>query len=151
MRPWLLRWPDDPESVEEARANPHVFAGKTVGHVVDHTVDVIEKLDKKPAVVGHSFGGLFTQMIAGRGLSAASVAIDPTQFRGVLQLPIATLRSAGPVLANPLNRGRAVSLSRDQFRYGWANAVTEEEGKQLHDTFRVAGPGAPTSRRRTPI
>src|SRR4051794_27582869 len=116
-------WPDDPETVEEARANPGAFANKTVGQVVDHVAELIGGLSRKPAVVGHSFGGLLTQMIAGRGLSAASVAIDPAPFRGVLPLPISSLRSAMPVLRNPANRGRAVALTFDQFRYGWANAL----------------------------
>jgi non-heme chloroperoxidase len=136
-------WPDDPESVEEARANPEVFAKKTVGQVADHVAEVIGKLSKKPAVVGHSFGGLFTQIVAGRGLSAASVAIDPAPFRGVLPLPISSLRSVMPVLRNPANRGRAVSLTLDQFRYGWANALSEDEGRQLHENFHVPAPGAP--------
>jgi pimeloyl-ACP methyl ester carboxylesterase len=136
-------WPDDPGTVEEARANPEVFAKKTVGQVADHVGEVIGELTKKPAVVGHSFGGLLAQIIAGRGLSAASVAIDPAPFRGVLALPISSLRSAMPVLANPANRGRAVTLTLDQFRYGWANALSEEEAKQLHETFHVAAPGAP--------
>jgi pimeloyl-ACP methyl ester carboxylesterase len=116
-------WPDDPETVEEANAHPEVFAGKTVGQVADHFGDVIGKLDKKPAVIGHSFGGLLTQIIAGRGLSAASVAIDPAPFRGVLPLPISALRSASPVLTNPANRNRAVPLTYEQFRFGFANAV----------------------------
>jgi non-heme chloroperoxidase len=136
-------WPDDPETVEEARANPQVFAGKTVGQVADHVAEVIGGLSAKPAVVGHSFGGLLSQIIAGRGLSAATVAIDPAPFRGVLPLPISSLRSAMPVLANPLNRGRAVSLTLDQFRYGWANALSEDEAKQLHESFHVPAPGAP--------
>ncbi|MEK6252788.1 MAG: alpha/beta hydrolase [Actinomycetota bacterium] len=136
-------WPDDPETIEQARANPEVFAKKTVGQVADHVGEVIAKLTRKPAVVGHSFGGLLTQIVAGRGLSAASVAIDPAPFRGVLPLPISSLRSAMPVLANAANRGRAVTLTFDQFRYGWANAVSEEEAKQLYETFHVAGPGAP--------
>ncbi|MDX6668819.1 MAG: hypothetical protein QOK04_2199 [Solirubrobacteraceae bacterium] len=136
-------WPDDPGTVEEARANPEVFAKKTVGQVADHVGEVIGELTKKPAVVGHSFGGLLAQIIAGRGLSAASVAIDPAPFRGVLALPISSLRSAMPVLANPANRGRAVTLTLDQFRYGWANVLSEEEAKQLHETFHVAAPGAP--------
>ena len=136
-------WPDDPETVEAAKANPEVFAGKTVGQVAGHYGDVISKLAKKPAVVCHSLGGLLTQIIAGRGLSAASVAVDPPPFRGVLPLPIATLRSALPVLRNPANRGRAVALSWDQFRYAWANALSEAEGKQLYETFHVPGPGAP--------
>src|SRR6266513_5330691 len=136
-------WPDDPETVEEARANPQVFAKKTVGEVADHVGDLIGTLTKKPAVIGHSFGGLLAQMVAGRGLSAATVAIDPAPFRGVLPLPISSLRSAMPVLGNPLNRGRAVTLTLDQFRYGWANALSEEEAKQLYETFHVAAPGAP--------
>jgi non-heme chloroperoxidase len=136
-------WPDDPETVEEARANPEVFAGKTIGQVADHVADIIGKLEKTPAVVGHSFGGLLAQIIAGRGLSAVSVAIDPAPFRGVLALPISSLRAGFPVLGNPANRSRAVTLSFNQFRYGWANAVSAEEAKQLYETFHVAGPGAP--------
>jgi non-heme chloroperoxidase len=134
-------WPDDPETVEEARANPDVLAKKTLKQVADHTADVIDKLDKKPAVMGHSTGGLLTYMIADRGLSAASVAIDPGPFRGVLALPVSALRSAAPVLRNPLNRGRAITLTRDQFKYGWANALSDEEAKQLYETYHVAGPG----------
>jgi len=136
-------WPDDPETVEEARSNPDVFAKKTVGQVADHVGEVIGRLNTKPAVIGHSFGGLLAQIVAGRGLSAATVAIDPAPFRGVLPLPISSLRSAMPVLGNPANRGRAVTLTLDQFRYGWANALSEEEAKQLYETFHVAAPGAP--------
>jgi non-heme chloroperoxidase len=136
-------WPDDPETVEAARANPDVFANKTVGQVADHTADVIAKLTQKPAVVGHSFGGLLAQIVAGRGLSAVTVAIDPAPFRGVLPVPVSSLRSAWPVLANPANRGRAVTLTFDQFRYGWANALSDDEAKQVYETFHVAAPGAP--------
>jgi pimeloyl-ACP methyl ester carboxylesterase len=134
-------WPDDPETVEQARANPDVFANKRLGQVADHTADVIGGLDRKPAVMGHSTGGLLAQMIADRGLSAVTVAIDPGPFRGVLPLPISALRSAAPVLMNPLNRGRAVTLTLDQFKYGWANALGEEEAKQLYETYHVATPG----------
>jgi non-heme chloroperoxidase len=136
-------WPDDPESVEQARANPDVFAGKTVGQVADHVAEVIGRLTAKPVVIGHSFGGLLAQITAGRGLSAATVAIDPAPFRGVLPLPISSLRSAMPVLGNPANRKRAVTLTFDQFRYGWANAVPEAEAHQLYDEFHVAASGAP--------
>ncbi|MCW3064960.1 MAG: alpha/beta hydrolase [Solirubrobacterales bacterium] len=136
-------WPDDPETVEEARAKPEVFAKKTVGQVADHFQEVISKLTKKPAVVGHSFGGLLAQILAGRGLSAASVAIDPAPFRGVLPLPISALRAAAPALSNPANRGRAVALTYEQFRYGWANALSEDEARELHATFSVPAPGAP--------
>jgi pimeloyl-ACP methyl ester carboxylesterase len=134
-------WPDDPETIEEARANPDVFAKKTLGQVADHTAEVIGRLTKKPAVMGHSTGGLLAQIIADRGLSAATVAIDPGPFRGVLPLPLSTLKSAWPVLGNPLNRGRAVTLTLDQFKYGWANALSDEEAKQLYDTYHVATPG----------
>jgi pimeloyl-ACP methyl ester carboxylesterase len=136
-------WPDDPQTVEEAKANPKVFAKKTVGQVADHVGEVIRKLTRKPAVIGHSFGGLLTQIVAGRGLSAASVAIDPAPFRGVLPLPISSLKSAMPALGNPANRGRAVTLTLDQFKYGWANALSDEEAKQLYETYHVAAPGAP--------
>ena len=134
-------WPDDPETVEEARANPDVFAKKTLGQIADHTAEVIGKLDKKPAVMGHSTGGLVSQMIADRGLSAATVAIAPGPFRGVLPIPISALRSVMPVLKNPLNRGRAVTLSLDEFKYGWTNALGEDEAKQLYETYHVAAPG----------
>ncbi|WP_369244184.1 alpha/beta hydrolase [Streptomyces sp. R41] len=141
--PVSLSWPDDPDTVEEAKAHPEVFAGKTVGQVADHLEGLIGGLDKKPALVGHSFGGLLTQILAGRGRSAVSVAIDPAPFRGVLPLPISSLRSSAPVLGNPANRHRAVPLTYDQFRYGFANAVGEEEAKELYDTFAVPAPGAP--------
>jgi pimeloyl-ACP methyl ester carboxylesterase len=135
-------WPDDPETVEVARAEPEVLAKKTLKQVADHTAEVIGGLDKKPAVMGHSTGGLLTFMIADRGLSAASVAIDPGPFRGVLPLPFSTLKVSAPVLRNPLNRGRAITLSFDQFKYGWTNALDdEEEARRLYDEFHVAGPG----------
>jgi pimeloyl-ACP methyl ester carboxylesterase len=134
-------WPDDPETVEEARAHPEVLAGKSLGQVADHTAEVIGRLTGKPAVMGHSTGGLLAQIIADRGLSAATVAIDPGPFRGVLPLPVSALRSAAPVLANPLNRSRAVTLTLDQFKYGWANALSDEEAAELYETYHVAAPG----------
>jgi non-heme chloroperoxidase len=136
-------WPDDPETVEEANAHPEVFAHKTVGQVADHYSEIIARLDKKPVVLGHSFGGLLVQMVAGRGLAAATVAIDPAPFRGVLPLPFSALKSASPVLGNPLNTRRAVPLTFDQFRYGFANAVSEDEAKELYETFAVPASGAP--------
>ena len=136
-------WPDDPETVSEANAHPEVFAGKTVGQVADHYADVIDKLDKQPAVIGHSFGGLLAQILAGRGLSNATVAIDGAPFRGVLPLPISALRSSAPVLGNPANRHKAVPLTYEQFRYAFANAVSEEEAHALYEEFAVPAPGAP--------
>jgi len=134
-------WPDDPATVEEARANPDVLAKKTLKQIADHTTEVMDALDKKPAVIGHSTGGLLAQMLAGRGLSAATVAIDPGVFRGVLPLPASVLKVAGPFLINPAWRGRAITLTFDQFTYGWANALDEKEAKELYDTFHVAGSG----------
>jgi pimeloyl-ACP methyl ester carboxylesterase len=134
-------WPDDPETVEQARANPDVLAKKTLKQIADHTAEVIGGLTKKPAVMGHSTGGLLAQLIADRGLSAATVAIDPGPFRGVLPLPVSALRSAGPVLKNPLNRSKAITLTLDQFKYGWANALNDDEAKQLYETYHVAAPG----------
>jgi non-heme chloroperoxidase len=134
-------WPDDPETVEVARAEPEILAKKNLKQIADHTAEVIGGLQKKPAVMGHSTGGLLTYMIADRGLSAVSVAIDPGPFRGVLPLPISALRSAAPVLRNPFNRSKAITLTLDQFKYGWANALSDEEAKQLYETYHVAAPG----------
>jgi pimeloyl-ACP methyl ester carboxylesterase len=136
-------WPDDPQTVADAKAHPEVFAGKSVGQVADYQERVIGGLDRKPAIIGHSFGGLLTQILAGRGLAAAAVAISPAPFRGVLPLPISALRSAGPVLKNPANRHRAVPLTYEQFRYGFANAVSDDEAHELYEVFSVPGSGTP--------
>jgi non-heme chloroperoxidase len=136
-------WPDDPETVAEAEADPEVFAHKSVGQVADYQEVVIRRLEHKPAVIGHSFGGLLTQILAGRALAAVSVALDPAPFRGVLPLPISALRSAEPVLKNPANYNRAVPLTYDQFRYGFANAVSEDEAKDLYENYSVPGSGKP--------
>src|SRR6476619_1944773 len=141
--PVTADWPDDPDTVDEAKAHPEVFAHKTVGQIADHVAAHIGRLDSEPVVIGHSFGGLLTQIIAGRGLASASVAISPAPFRGVLPLPISALRSAKPVLSNPANRNRAVPLTYDQFRYAFANAVDEAEAKPLYETYSVPGSGAP--------
>jgi non-heme chloroperoxidase len=136
-------WPDDPNSVEEANRHPEVMAHKSIGQIAEHFEYVISKLDAKPAVIGHSFGGLLAQILAGRGVASASVAIDPAPFRGVLPLPISSLKSASPVIGNPANRGRAVPLTYDQFRYAFANAVSEDEAKELYATYAVPGSGVP--------
>jgi pimeloyl-ACP methyl ester carboxylesterase len=138
-----LGWPDDPETVAQGNEHPEVFAGKTVGSLADHYAEVIGKLDRKPAVIGHSLGGLLAQMLAGRGLSAATVAIDSAPFRGVLPLPLSELRSSSAVLSNPANRRRAVPLTYEQFRFAFANAVSEAEAKELYETYAVPAPGAP--------
>jgi pimeloyl-ACP methyl ester carboxylesterase len=134
-------WPDDPESVEVARAEPEVLANKTLKQVADHTAAIVKSLDRKPAIIGHSTGGLLAEMLAGQGLSAVTVAIDPGVFRGVLPLPLSVLKGVGPFLINPRTRGRAITLTFDQFRYGWANALDENEAMELYDKFHVAASG----------
>ena len=134
-------WPDDPETVEGARAEPEVLAKKTLKQVADHTTEVIRALDKKPALIGHSTGGLLAEILAGQGLSAITVAIDPGVFRGVLPLPGSVLKGVGPFLIDPRTRGRAITLTFEQFKYGWANALDETEARELYDTYHVAGSG----------
>jgi non-heme chloroperoxidase len=134
-------WPDDPESVEVARAEPEALANKTLKQVADHTTEVVSALDKKPVLIGHSTGGLLAEMLAGKGLAAVTVAIDPGVFRGVLPLPLSVLRGVGPFLIDPRTRGRAITLTFDQFRFGWANALDEQEAMELYDKFHVAGSG----------
>jgi pimeloyl-ACP methyl ester carboxylesterase len=136
-------WPDDPQTAAEADEHPEVFAHKSIGQIADHFAAIAGSLAKKPAIIGHSLGGLQTQILAGRGLAAVSVAIDPAPFRGVLPLPISALRSASVALRNPANRQRAVPLTYDQFRYAFANAVSEDEAKQLYETFAVPTSGLP--------
>jgi non-heme chloroperoxidase len=136
-------WPDDPRHVDEANAHPEVFADKTVGQVASHFGAIAARLARKPVLIGHSFGGLLAQILAGQGLSAATVAISPAPFRGVLPLPFSALKSAWPVLGNPANRHRAIPLTFDQFRYAFANAVSEDEARQLYADFAVPAAGAP--------
>ena len=136
-------WPDEPGTVAEARDHPDVFAHKMVQAVTDHYLEAIAALAMEPAVVGHSFGGLIAQKIAGEGVAAATVAIDNAPFRGVLPLPASALKSASPVLGNPANAQRGVALTFEQFQYGWANALDETEARHLYDTFHVPAAGAP--------
>ncbi len=139
-------WPDDPETVEDARAKPDVFARKTLKQVADHTTEIINALDKKPVLIGHSTGGLLAEMLAGRGLAAATVAIDPGVFRGVLPLPLSVLRGVGPYLVDPLTRGRAITFTFDQFKYGWANALDETRQRSSTRSTTSPAPGSPSSR-----
>jgi pimeloyl-ACP methyl ester carboxylesterase len=136
-------WPDDPDSVEEARRDPEVFAKKMVKQVTEHYLEAIAALTREPAVVGHSFGGLIAQKIAGEGVASSTVSIDNAPFQGVLALPASSLKSASPVLANPANVRRAVSLTLEQFTYGWANRVDADEAKQLYETYHVPASGVP--------
>ncbi|HEX5546158.1 MAG TPA: alpha/beta hydrolase [Ktedonobacterales bacterium] len=136
-------WPDDPETVAEANEDPEVFAHKRLRQITGHYLEAIGQLAKKPAVVGHSFGGLISMMIAGQGVAAVTVAISPAPFRGVLPLPFSALKSSSAVLANPANYNRAVALTYEQFHYGFTNAVDEDEAHKLYDTYAAPGAGAP--------
>ncbi len=134
-------WPDDPETVAEAQAHPEVFAGKGIAEIADDEEGIIRRLERKPVIIGHSTGGLLTEILAGRGLAAASVAISPAPFRGVLPLPFSSLRAASVALRNPANWNRAVPLSYEQFRYGFANVVGEDEAKELYLGYSVPASG----------
>ncbi|MGH2516375.1 MAG: alpha/beta hydrolase [Ktedonobacterales bacterium] len=134
-------WPDDPDTVQEANENPEVLANKRIKQITDHYIAAIGQLKTKPAVIGHSFGATFAQIVAGTGVAKVTVAIDPGPFRGVLPLPLSALKSASPVLANPLNVGRAVPLTFEQFRYAFANEVSETEAHELYDAYAVPAPG----------
>src|SRR6266487_3512536 len=136
-------WPDDPDTVEQAKGDPEVFAHKHIKQVTQHYVDAIGQLKRKPAVIGHSFGGLIAQMVADAGAAAVTVAIDAAPFRGVLPLPLSALKSASPVLGNPLNYNRSVPLTYEQFRFAFANAVDEDEAHELYETFAVPASGVP--------
>jgi pimeloyl-ACP methyl ester carboxylesterase len=136
-------WPGDQADHAAAHADAGSLSGVGVGQVADHVAEVIGELKRKPIVIGHSFGGLLAQILAGRGLAAASVAIDPAPSRGVLPLPFSALKASFPVLGNPANYKRSVTLTFEQFRYGFANAVPEAEARELYETFHVAAPGRP--------
>lgn len=136
-------WPDDPRTRQEAYANPSVFAGKDVQTVTDHYLAVISGLRQKPVVIGHSFGGLIVQKIADEGAAAATIAIDNAPIKGVLPLPFSALKSGFPVLKNPANRNKAITLTFEQFKYGWGNNLSEAENRQLYDTYHVPASGIP--------
>jgi len=136
-------WPGMEVEVDELRRDPSVMNGLGVREVADHYAEVIRGLDEPPIIIGHSFGGLVTQILLDRGLGAAGVAIHPAPIKGVLRLPLSALRSTFPVLSNPLNRNRTVALTPAQFHYGFTNTVSDEESKDLYDRYHVPAPGRP--------
>jgi alpha-beta hydrolase superfamily lysophospholipase len=141
--PLLPEWPGVPATVAEARAHPESQAGVGFEQIVDHHAGIVEKLPERPVLIGHSFGGLVVMSLLDRGLGRAGVAIDPAQIRGVVRTPPAQLASAFPVLRNPANRKRAVSLTADQFRSAFGNALPPEESDRLHERWTIPGPGRP--------
>jgi pimeloyl-ACP methyl ester carboxylesterase len=136
-------WPGSAATVDEARANPEGSAGYGINEITDHYARIIKSLDAKPVVIGHSFGGLIAQKLLGQGLAAAAVAVDPAQMKGVLALPLSTLRVGFPVLSNPANRRHSVMLTEAQFRYGFGNAVSAAESADLYQRWAVPSPGKP--------
>jgi len=136
-------WPNEAGTVDEARANPDAVADQGIDDVTNHYAAIIETLDAPPIVIGHSFGGLITEKLLGQGIGAAGVAIDPAQIKGVLPLPLAQLRSGLPALANPANLHRAVTLTSKEFRYGFGNAVSEEESDALYEAWTIPSPAKP--------
>jgi non-heme chloroperoxidase len=141
--PLAPNWPGVAETVEQTRRDPGTVAGKGIDDVVDHYAQIIRGLDARPVVIGHSFGGLVAQRLLGQDLAAAAVAIDPAPVKGVLNLPISALRVASIALRSPANRNMAVSLTREQFRYGFGNAVPEQESDELYERWTVPSPGKP--------
>ena len=136
-------WPGDAETTEATRRNPSALAGFGVGEISRHIASQLAALKPKPILIGHSFGGLLAQKLLGRDLATAAIAIDPAPIKGVLELPLSTLKSAFPVLGNPLNYGRAVSLTESQFRFAFTNAVGEAEAGALYARFAMPAPGRP--------
>jgi pimeloyl-ACP methyl ester carboxylesterase len=136
-------WPDEPETVEAARANADALANKGIEDIVEHYRGIIGRLNAVPVLVGHSFGGLFVEKLLGENLGAAGVAVDAAQIKGVLRTPLSSLRATLPVFKNPANKHRTVSLTAEQFRYSFGNAVSEEESNQLYDRWAVPGPARP--------
>jgi pimeloyl-ACP methyl ester carboxylesterase len=136
-------WPGDGATVEASRANQKAIANRSIKEVADGYAKVIETLPAKPILVGHSFGGLMVQILLGRGLAAAGIAIDPAPIKGVWQLPFSALKSSFPVLGNPFNLTKAVSLTHKQFRYAFTNCIGEEESKEIYDCLTVPSPARP--------
>ena len=136
-------WPGDSATVAECRANPQPIANRGVTEIADSYAKVIETLSEPPILIGHSFGGLLTQILLGRGIAAAGVAIDPAPVKGVWQLPFSVLKASFPVLGNPFNFTKAKSLTFDHFRYGFANAVPEKEARELYDRWTIPAPCRP--------
>jgi pimeloyl-ACP methyl ester carboxylesterase len=136
-------WPNEPATVAEARQQPDLVANLGIDDVTDHMAALIGGLDEPPVIIGHSFGGLIAEKLLGQGHGAGAVAIDPAQIKGVLPLPLAQLRAGLPALGNPANLHKAVSLTKKEFRFGFGNALPEEESDELFETWTIPSPAKP--------
>jgi alpha-beta hydrolase superfamily lysophospholipase len=136
-------WPNEPDTVEAAREQADSQAGTGIDDVVEHFTKLIADLPEPPVLVGHSFGGTIVERLLGEGVGRAGIAIDAAPIKGVLPLPISSLRSAFPVLKNPANRNKAISLTAEQFRYGFGNAIPGDESDDLYHQWNIPAPGRP--------
>jgi pimeloyl-ACP methyl ester carboxylesterase len=142
-QPMAPGWPGVPDTVEAARANPDSIADHGIDDVTSHYTAIIAELPAKPVLVGHSFGGMIAEKLLGQDLAAAAIAIDAAQIKGVLPLPLSSLRSTLPVFRNPANKHHAVSLTAAQFRYSFGNAIDAEESDTLYQRWAIPAPGRP--------
>jgi pimeloyl-ACP methyl ester carboxylesterase len=134
-------WPKLDGAPEELRNNPSRVADVGIAEILDSYEAVIKALDKPPIIIGHSFGGGFTEILLDRGLGAAGVAISPASPRGILALPFSTLKSGFSILKNPLNRKKGVPFGPKQFHYAFCNTLSPEESQTLYDRYAVPGVG----------
>jgi pimeloyl-ACP methyl ester carboxylesterase len=126
-----------------ARNNPEAVADFGIDAVTNHYARLIEKLPAPPILIGHSFGGMIAQKLLGQGYGVGAVAIDAAQFKGVLPLPLSSLRATIPVFKNPANKHRAVMIDAKQFRYAFGNALDADESDALWQSYVVPSPGLP--------
>jgi pimeloyl-ACP methyl ester carboxylesterase len=136
-------WPNEPASIAEAREHPEVVANVGIDEITEHMAGIVDSLDESPIIIGHSFGGLITEKLLGEGRGAGGVAIDPAQIKGVLPLPLAQLKAGLPALGNPTNIHKSVSLTKKEFRFGFGNALTDEESGELFDKWTIPSPAKP--------
>ncbi len=134
-------WPGMDGDIDELRRDPSAIEHLGVEEIVDHYDGIIRGLDDPPIIMGHSFGGAFTQILLDRGLGAAGVAIDSAPVKGILALPFSTLKSSFPALKNPANSHRSVMLTPGEFHYAFTNTLSEEESLAVYERYAVPGPG----------
>jgi non-heme chloroperoxidase len=136
-------WPNEPATVAAARQHPELVADLGIDAVTEHFAAIVAAQPQPPIIIGHSFGGLIAQKLLGLGYGRAAVAIDPAQIKGIKALPFAQLRSGFPVLGNPANKNRSVSLTTKEFRYGFGNAIDAAESDWLYNQHTIPSPGRP--------
>jgi pimeloyl-ACP methyl ester carboxylesterase len=136
-------WPNEPDTVLESRDLPDLVANTSIDDATAHFTKIIDSLDSAPIIIGHSFGGMLAEKLLGQGIGVAAIAIDPAQIKGVLPLPLAQLRAALPALGSPANLRRSVSLTREQFKFGFGNELTGAESGHLFETWAIPAPARP--------